>query len=306
MKQSQTTSTVLMVQPVQFGYNQQAAQSNSFMHAPTQSPNQVQQLALQEFNTLVEALQQAGVTVHVIPDTTEPATPDSIFPNNWFSTHRTSGQSALVLYPMESVSRRLERRDDVQHFLQSTFQYQECISLTHYEDNSIYLEGTGSMVLDRANNIAYVALSSRSQLQPLQEFCTRLGFTAITFHSQHPSGVEVYHTNVIMSIGKNIAVVCFEVIPRHEQDAIRQSLQSTGHTILELTIEQLNNFAGNMLNLASPTGENIWVMSSSAWSSLTPAQQQTLSNDGAIVQVPIPTIEHIGGGSVRCMIAEVF
>ena len=303
--ESQTTSTVMMVRPAGFESNPLTAVSNSFQSAPSSSPAEQQAAALQEFDGLVAALRDAGVDVIVIDDTPELPTPDAIFPNNWISTH---ADGRVVLYPMEAENRRTERRRDVIDVLVNEFDRQvaEIVDLSSHEAAGHYLEGTGSMVLDRSNRVAYACLSSRTHLDALGDFAQRMDYDVVAFDAVDRGGVPIYHTNVLMCVGENIAVVCDEAIPRAEQRAaVLARLRDSGHEIVSLSFAQLEAFAGNMLELRSGDGDRIMALSQQAWDSLDASQREALAADHRIVMAPIDTIEAAAGGSVRCMLAEI-
>lgn len=304
MTELQSTNQVLMIRPVRFTGNEQTAASNSFQQIAAASAD-AQALALAEFDALVNALHAASVIVHVLDDTPEPHTPDSIFPNNWVSFH-TDG--TVVLYPMLAANRRLERRMDVlQHLSSSGSRITQTIDLTGHEANDKFLEGTGSMVLDRAHRLAYACISPRTDLDVLGEFAQRLDYELVTFDAVDASGVPIYHTNVLLCIGTRFAVLCTEVISAHERAAVLHALRSTGHEVIEISAAQMQSFAGNMLELRTASSEMCVAMSQSAHDSLSAAQLQKLREvAGDLIVVPIPTIERLGGGSVRCMLAEVF
>jgi len=305
LAESQLASAVLMIRPVRFQSNPQTAGSNRFQGSSGATANQQQDAALQEFDGLVAALREHGVDVAVIDDTAEPHTPDSIFPNNWLSLH---ADGRVVLYPMEADNRRTERRMDVIERLDTEFGYQvrEIVDLSGHEGVGHYLEGTGSMVLDRANRIAYACLSTRTQLDPLGDFTQRLNYDAVTFEAVDRDGGAIYHTNVLMNIGEKLAVICDEAIPREEQrSAVVQRLQETGHEVLPLSYDQLDAFAGNMLELQTKDGARLVSMSQQAYNSLSDEQLQILTKNGEVLAVPIDTIEASAGGSVRCMLAEI-
>jgi len=304
----QTTDTILMIEPTNFYYNPVAAETNKFQIQPTRlNPEEVQTSALQEFRQMVQQLQEAGVEVNVIQDVENSCTPDSIFPNNWFSTHQ-SGQ--LVTYPMAPANRRAERRQDVIDFLMQKYGYREHIKLEYFEElpEPKFLEGTGSMILDRENRIAYAALSPRTETEPLQEFCGKLNYKSITFRAYGPTGELIYHTNVMMCLGKTFAIVGMDVVDAQDRENLRQQLESTGKEIIELTATQTHHhFAGNMLQLRNKQNETILVMSEAAYSSLTDDQLVKLKkHNDHLLHFPIHLIEQCGGGSVRCMIAELF
>jgi hypothetical protein len=305
MSESQTTADVLMIRPVQFAGNEQTAGSNKFQqldisaHADT-----VQTAALSEFDALVTSLQQAGVAVHVFADNPQPHTPDSIFPNNWVSFH---ADGTVVLYPMLAPNRRLERRLDLIEALdlQRGFQVTRTLDLTHREAEQKFLEGTGSLVLDRAHRVAYACLSPRTDMDVLGEFSQRMDYDIVAFEAFDADGAAIYHTNVLMAVGEKFAAVCLDCIEPARRTAVGDMLRSTGHELIELSVQQMSRFAGNMLQLRGQRGDRIIAMSDSAYRSLDSGQLAALEGHGRIVSVAIPTIERLGGGSVRCMIAEV-
>ena len=304
-EEPQLASAVLMIRPVRFESNPLTADSNRFQGKSNATPEQQQDAALREFDGLVVALREHGIDVFVVDDTSEPHTPDSIFPNNWLSLH-ADGQ--VVLYPMEADNRRTERRMDIVERLDAELGYQvrEIIDLTAHESAGHYLEGTGSMVLDRAHRIAYACLSTRTQLDPLGDFAQRLDYDPVTFEAVDHDGVAIYHTNVLMNVGEKLAVICDEAIPREDQrSAVMQRLHETGHEVLSLSYDQLDAFAGNMLELRTKDGVRLVAMSQQAYDSLSDDQLQLLRKNGDVLAVPIDTIEASAGGSVRCMLAEI-
>jgi hypothetical protein len=299
---SQSTSNILMIRPVNFGFNAQTAESNAFQiqQADQQA---VQQKAQQEFDGFVNVLRQNGVNVTVIEDIPEPHTPDSIFPNNWVSFHDTGD---IFLYPMQAENRRLERREDIIRKLEDNFAAKHVIDLSRFEAKNQFLEGTGSMVLDRENKIAYACLSPRTDAEVLKAFCDYTGYKAITFDAFDQNGKAIYHTNVLMCIGSRFAVICLDSITDlYQKLAVIQSLKSTDKQVIEISFEQMNKFAGNMLEVKNADGETLIVMSQTAYGSLTDAQRATLFAFGKLVYADINTIETNGGGSARCMMAEV-
>ena len=294
-----------MIRPVRFESNPLTAASNRFQGKSDMDPEAQQAAALREFDGLVDALREAGIEVLVVEDTPEPHTPDSIFPNNWISLH---ADGRVVLYPMEAENRRTERRTDIVEQLdeQLGLQVTEIVDLTSHEDAGHYLEGTGSMVLDRVNRVAYACLSSRTHFDPLGEFAQRLNYEVVAFDAVDSEGVPVYHTNVLMNIGEKIAVICDEAIPRQEQrDAVLGQLRETGHEVISLSYDQLEAFAGNMLELRNDQGERVIAMSQQAIDSLDDEQRGSLQANGKIVCAPLDNIESSAGGSVRCMLAEI-
>ena len=301
----QIASTVMMIRPAAFESNPLTAASNRFQGKSSASPEEQHAIALQEFDGLVNALRAAGIEVLVVDDTPEPHTPDAIFPNNWISMH---ADGRVVLYPMEAENRRTERRDDIVELLgdEAGRQVSEVVDLSPHEANGHYLEGTGSMVLDRVNRIAYACVSTRTHLDPLGDFAQRMGYDVVAFEAVDASGVPIYHTNVLMNIGEKLAVICDEAIPREDQrEAVLARLRESGHEVVHLRYAQLEAFAGNMLELRNATGERVLAMSRQAYDSLDSDQLATLAANGRIVSVPIDNIESSAGGSVRCMLAEV-
>lgn len=297
----QTTSHLLMIRPVNFKFNTQTAANNKFQQHAAQED--VQTRALQEFDNFVALLRENGLDVIVIDDTPLPETPDSIFPNNWLSFHQ--GGEAF-LYPMFSENRRTERRADILHQISARFALREVIDLSAHELQQRFLEGTGSMVLDREHKIAYACLSVRTDRQVLEEFCSRSGYHAMTFTAADRQGYPIYHTNVMMSIAGNFAVICLESIPdAAEREQLSRQIQADGKAIISITADQMNHFAGNMLAVTSQSGEQLLIMSEQAYSSLEKEQIRTLEQYCRLIYAPLYTIEKNGGGSARCMLAEI-
>lgn len=297
----QTTNELLMIRPVDFKFNEQTAGNNKFQQASEEE--NVQALALQEFDNFVSLLREKGVNVTVIDDTAEPETPDSIFPNNWVSFHE-NGQ--VFLYPMYSENRRRERRDDIIERLGKNFAISGITDLSAHEQKSVYLEGTGSMVLDREHKIAYACLSVRTDQKVLEDFCEQSGYRAIPFQAVDAEGFPIYHTNVMMCIGSGFAVICLDAIPdEKERTTVIKNLSSSGHEIVEISYDQMNRFAGNMLQVQNNNGDLLLIMSEQAYLSLNASQIERLEKYSQIVHSPIYTIEKNGGGSARCMLAEI-
>ena len=302
MANQQTTSTILMIRPVNFVFNEQTAGSNAFQNRNAEQ-QRVQDKALQEFDRFVDLLRKNGVEVIVIDDTAEPHTPDSIFPNNWVSFHN---DGTVFLYPMMAENRRLERREDIIMQLEDEFKVKHVIDLSHFEHEKKFLEGTGSMVLDRENKIAYACLSPRTDKIVLDEFCKDGGYKSVLFHAVDKNGMDIYHTNVLMCVGSSYAVICLDSIKDEaEKQEVIYSFQSTQKQVIAISIEQMNHFAGNMLEVQNKDGESLVVMSKSAWDSLNYEQKLILSSFSKPVYSDISTIENNGGGSARCMMAEV-
>ena len=305
----QSASAVLMIRPANFGFNQETAASNAFQHAPerpaaTHDGADIQALALREFDRLAESLERSGVTVIVAEDTRAPVKPDAIFPNNWVSFH---ADGTVVLYPMLAPNRRLERRDDVLGEVcgGGGFRTTRTVDLSDRETRGQYLEGTGSLVLDRVRHIAYANVSARTDLDALGDFAQQLDYDVVTFEATDGAGRSVYHTNVMMAIGTGFAVVCGESIAdRNRRAAVYSTLESGGREIIELGFAQLQAFAGNLLELDAP-GSKVIALSTTAWESFAPGQRRALERHGRIVAADIPVIERYGGGGVRCMLAEI-
>ncbi len=299
---NQSTSHILMIRPVNFGFNEETAESNAFQNRNA-GKNGVNEKAQQEFDRMVTTLRDNGVDVTVIDDTPEPYTPDSIFPNNWVSFHADGG---VFLYPMQAENRRLERREDIIARLEDNFAVKHIIDLSRFEVEGKFLEGTGSMVLDRVNKISYACLSPRTDSEVLDLFCEQAGYTAVSFDTVDEKGKAIYHTNVLMCVGSSFAVICLDSIPNpHEKIAVKESLISTHKEIIDISFGQMNLFAGNMLEVKNKAGEDLIVMSQNAFNALDTEQKTTLKKYGKLVYSDINTIETNGGGSARCMMAEV-
>lgn len=302
MKNGQSTSHILMIRPVSFGFNQETATSNAFQKEHT-GEDDANMLAHREFDGMVKTLCENSVEVIVVDDTAEPHKPDAVFPNNWVSFHNDGN---VFLYPMQAENRRLERREDIISRLENQFSVKRIIDLSRFELEEKFLEGTGSMVLDRENKIAYACISPRTDREVLDLFCEEEGYRPITFDALDEKGSAVYHTNVLMCIGSRFAVICLDCIANpHEKIEVRESLASTKKEIIEISFEQMHRFAGNMLEVKNKAGEILIVMSKSAYDSLFEEQKEALQRFGKLVYSDISTIEHIGGGSARCMMAEV-
>ncbi|QXV64556.1 amidinotransferase [Mucilaginibacter sp. 21P] len=299
---SQSTSNILMIRPVAFGFNAQTAESNAFQNKDDDQ-QAVQRKAIAEFDNFVQILRDNGVNVIVINDTPEPHTPDSIFPNNWVSFHDNGD---IILYPMQAENRRLERREDIIGQLEESFAAKHVIDLSRFEQKNEFLEGTGSMVLDRPNKIAYACLSPRTNAEVLKAYCDYTGYKAVTFDAFDQNGQAIYHTNVLMALGTAFAVICLDSISdTSEKELVIKSLQDAGKEIINITFDQMNHFAGNMLEVKNTSGNTLIVMSKAAFDSLTSGQKSALEKYGKLVYADISTIETNGGGSARCMMAEV-
>ena len=303
--QPQSTSHILMVRPVNFGFNTETADSNAFQDVKlaAQTKDIAQADALQEFDNMTAQLSVAGIDIIIVEDTPAPYTPDSIFPNNWISFHQ-SGK--IVLYPMQAENRRLERRMDIIESLKTRFQVEQIIDLTHFENDGKFLEGTGSMVLDRRYKMAYACLSPRTDEAVLAAFGESMGYEIVKFAASDANDKAVYHTNVLMCVGDNFAVICLAALKNpDERLLVREQLIKTGKHIVEITLAQMNCFAGNMLLVNNKRGEKMLVMSTQAFQSLTAKQRDELDDYAALWHFDLSMIEGNGGGSARCMMAEV-
>jgi len=297
----QTTSHILMIRPVNFGYNAETAVNNAFQVAGMDA--EAQKKALREFDAFVSVLRSNGVDVTVVQDTPEPHTPDSIFPNNWISFHN---DGTVIFYPMYAANRRLERKQHVIDTVRTLFEIKSQIDLSSYESKNIFLEGTGSMVLDRDNKIAYACLSPRTDKKVLEDFCKQTGFKPVSFRAVDSKGREIYHTNVMMCVADRYVVICLESIDdKTERENVTTAITGSGKEIIEISFDQMNHFAGNMLQVENVSGQKLLVMSSQAFQSLTKQQVDKLSSYNNIIHSPLITIETNGGGSARCMMAEV-
>ena len=302
----QTASTVLMVEPIAFGYNAQTAENNYFQ--VEQKDADIQTKALEEFNNFADKLKSKGINVISVKDTLEPHSPDSIFPNNWVSFHN---DGKVVLYPMFAPNRRVERRADILEILKDNgFEITEIDDLSHFENQQKFLEGTGSMIFDHDHKIAYGSVSLRLDEELFRQFCTKFGFRPVVFHSYQNAGGErlpIYHTNVMMCVADKFVVICLECIDDElEREKVQEVIKSTQKEIIEISEDQMQQFAGNMLQVQNEAGEKFLVMSESAYRSLTAQQISAIEKYCEIIYSDLNTIETNGGGSARCMLAEVF
>lgn len=301
----QTTSRVLMIRPVRFGFNEQTAVNNSFQKRGYELS--AQEMALQEFDAFVALLRANGVDVIVVEDTPEPHTPDSIFPNNWFSTHSTG---ELVLYPMCAPNRRLERKESVLKAINETGEkgrMKSVVDLTSWESKELFLEGTGSLIFDRKQKLAFACRSPRCNLEVLEDFAERMDYEYLDFGAYDREGKPIYHTNVMMCVGEKFVVACLDSITDiNERTEFIAFVEDCDKELVEISMEQMEQFAGNMLQLKSRDGEPLLVMSATAKRALTSEQLEILSSYCKIVAPELESIEVNGGGSARCMLAEIF
>jgi hypothetical protein len=293
---------ILMVRPYQFYFNQQTA-ANNFFQSNINIEN-ANELAIAEFDAMVEKLRAHQIKVNVVQDTKDPSTPDSIFPNNWVSTH-TNG--TVCLYPMYAENRRAERKSTVINFLQSNYKIENTLDLTDLEKEGIFLEGTGSMVLDHQNKIAYGCLSERLDKNAFNEWCDKMQFKPIAFKALDDKAQPIYHTNVLMCMANQFVVICSDSIPNEqERQMLLDSFAQTNKEVIEISQDQLNHFAGNMLQVFDITEKPHLIMSEQAYKSLHTAQLKSLEKYNPLLPISIPTIEALGGGSTRCMMAEIY
>ena len=300
----QTARNILMIRPASFGFNAETAANNVFQGSVTMSEQQVQRQAVQEFDGFVNLLRAHNIQVLVIEDTPQPPKPDAIFPNNWFCT---LGDGTIATFPMFAANRRIEIRSDLIQNLKDNFIVSAVEDWATYDADNRFLEGTGSMIIDHVNKIIYACLSPRTQLDLLQQFAAAHNYKTITFRATDNNGTDVYHTNVIMHIGESYAVVCLSSIrDEKERKKVVASLTNTKHHIIDITMQQVHNYAGNMLQVQSENENLYTILSQSAFDSLTENQKTQLSQHTTLLPVNISTIETVGGGSVRCMMAEIF
>ncbi len=308
MKQS--TRHILMVRPAAFGYNEVTAKDNAFQHEKpplnelVEKSGSVQEEALAEFDLMVEKLKAAGVDVLVAFDTVEPRKPDAIFPNNWFTTHY---DGRLILYPLLGQNRRWERRRGILDLIGEVFDIKEEVDLTYFEEEGLYLEGTGSMILDKQNAICYAALANRTDPEPLQRFNELTYYEIVSFNTVGPNGKPIYHTNVMMSVATHFVVVCLECIATEaERNYVRHKIENSGKKLIDISMQQVEAFCGNVLEVENDKEELILVMSEQAFEAFTPEQKALIEETDTILHTPIHTIETLGGGGTRCMMAEIY
>ncbi len=302
----QTTRHILMVRPANFGFNEETAASNAFQRREgAQETDSIRTKAMQEFDDFVEKLRAAGVNVIVAKDSPRPVKPDAVFPNNWATFHQ---EGFVVTYPMYAPTRRRERRRQViDTVLKAGFQAERRINLEFNEKINRFLEGTGSIIFDHLNRLAYACISPRTDAGLLDELCALLGYRKVVFHAVDGNGQDIYHTNVMMAMGETFVVICLDTVTiPAERNMLKQTFRDTGKEIVEITLTQMNAFAGNMLQVRNNREQTILVMSDQAYRSLKPAQVKTLERHTQLLHSPIDTIETFGGGSARCMMAEVF
>ena len=299
---AQSTNSVLMIRPSRFYPNPETARDNAFQSRADFDAQALAAAARSEFDAAVQTLRDVGVRVHMFEDTAEPEKPDAVFPNNWISTHH---DGRVALFPMYSELRRRERRHDIIEELRKTYKITDVIDYSSFEEQGSCLEGTGSLVLDRVNRVAYVSLSNRSNLKVIQRFADDFGYESVTFTSVGLDGQPIYHTNVMMCVGSEFAIVGLAMIPnKPERKQVQARLEASEKKIVELAPEQVANFAGNAIELNDSTGAKLLVLSTRALRTLDREQRTVLTHHARLVPLELPTIE-LGGGSARCMIATI-
>jgi hypothetical protein len=293
-----------MVRPAAFGFNEETAANNYFQSNPGINKDELQKKALAEFDNMVQTLRSHNINVLVVEDTKDPAKPDAIFPNNWLNT---SPNGIVSVFPMYASNRRIEKRDEILEQISKEFIIRDMQDWSEYEAEGRFLEGTGSMVIDYDNKMIYACVSERTSLSVLEKYAGTNGCQAIAFLATDKNGMPVYHTNVVMTLGENFCILCEEAIDEEwELIAVRQLLESTNHTIITITRDQMHQFAGNMMQVKNNKGEKYLIMSQTAFNSLRKEQKQMLEAYSTLLPIAIPTIEEVDGGSVRCMMAEIF
>ncbi len=297
------TDQIFMVRPAAFGFNGQTAQNNAFQSEPTANLADIAQLAIIEFDKMVATLREHSITVHVVQDTPQPPKPDAIFPNNWFSSH---ADGTLVLYPMFAENRRLEITPEALNYFKENFVIRTILDLTQYVHEDKFLEGTGCLIFDRESNIAFVNRSARTNDNLCQQIEHHLNCEVVIFDAFDANNLPVYHTNVIMAMGDDFVIYCEESIAKNHREMVRNKLESIGKKLIPISLKQVANFGGNMILLKNNKEEKKLILSQSAFDALLPAQRETLNSFCHLVPIAIPTIEKTGGGSVRCMISELF
>ena len=298
----QSANAVVMIRPFRFYPNPETASDNAFQReAAAADADAISKAAQEEFDQAVESLRAAGVTVHVFADTPSPEKPDAVFPNNWFSTHP---DGRVALYPMYSPTRRHERRRDVIDELGKIYRISALVDYSSYEQRGLHLEGTGSLVLDYVNRIAYVSLSKRSDRPLVERFCQDFDFEQMLFESVGDDGRPIYHTNVVMCVGSEFALIGLDMIADPGQrETVRRRLEASGKRVIELDRGQIGNFAGNALELRNDS-EKLLILSSRAAAALTTEQRNAIEGHARLVPLALPTIE-LAGGSARCMLAAI-
>ncbi|MDW8296581.1 MAG: arginine deiminase-related protein [Raineya sp.] len=299
-----TTSHLLLVRPAAFGYNPETAATNVFQKTPADFSPEIHQKALQEFENMVKLLQENDVNLLIAEDTPTPYKPDAMFPNNWITTHQ---DGTIVLYPLQAPNRRAERREEIINMLKNKYKVRNVINLTHYESRNKFLEGTGSLVFDHHNKIAYASLSPRTHAEVVDRFCNLMNYKSLNFQALDEFGQPIYHTNVVMSMGDKFVIICFEAIKDEiDQEDLLNSFRKTQKEIIKISYEQMKNFLANCIEISNNKGEHLLLLSQRAYDSLEETQKKRLESYVRLLPCPLDTIETYAGGSARCMIVEIF
>ena len=301
---NQSSNTIVMVRPANFGFNPETAANNAFQVKDSEDKNIIREKAIEEFDKAVSTLKKKSIDVIVWQDTDTPVKTDAVFPNNWFSTHE---DGTLLTYPMYSHNRRLERDQELIDYLLRNYEVNRDYTMAHYEDENLYLEGTGSLILDRENKIVYACGSERTSVALFDKWCIIMNYKGVFFEAKDPKGVPIYHTNVMMTVCSDLAVICLASIQNPiEREKVLESLQLCSKKIIDISFEQMNHFAGNMIEVLGNDNIKYLVMSKTAYDVLTTKQLDIINAHATPLPIEIPTIEKYGGGSARCMIAEIF
>ncbi len=301
---NQSTNNILLVRPSNFIFNAETATNNAFQNNIEEANESISNKVIEEFENLKTQLIINGIDVIVIDDTENPIKPDAIFPNNWVSFHE---DGTVILYPMFAVNRRTERRLDIIETLKEKFDIKNIIDFSIYENENKFLEGTGSVVFDHEHKIAYACLSPRTNKEIFIKLCEALDYKPIYFTACDEAGQEIYHSNVMMCIAEKIVIICTDsIVHKNEKETVIQSLKNTGHGLIDISFTQMNKFAGNMLALQTNVGMHLIALSQTAYNSLYTIQIESIKKHYELLTLAIPTIETIGGGSVRCMMGEIF
>jgi hypothetical protein len=303
MKYNQASRSMFMIRPASFGFNDQTAETNGFQINDADKQNEINQLAVAEFDHMFDLLTAHGIDVRVFDDTISPAKPDAVYPNNWISLH---ADGTVVLYPMMTGNRRTEIRQDIIHQIEAEFIISKTVDLSLESQNGNFLEGTGSLVFDHVNRLAYTCRSPRTNEELVYKLCNMLSYKPVIFDAFDEQKKPIYHTNVLMCIGKRFAVICLDAIPSEkDQDLILDNFAVTGHRIIAISYAQMRAFAGNMLEVETADSDPVVVLSESAFDCFLPGQINAISQFAELLPIKISTIERFGGGSVRCMITEI-
>ncbi|MCS6974253.1 MAG: arginine deiminase-related protein [Cyclobacteriaceae bacterium] len=303
-KSSLAPDAVVMIRPAFFGYNHDTAITNVFQQPPDLDEGEIHRKALAEFDRMVDLLRAHDVEVYLFDDTKEPRKPDAVFPNNWFSFHP---DGTVILYPMHAPIRRTERRKDILDEINRIFPVKRLLDYSEYEKEGIFLEGTGSLVMDYVNRIAYASISPRTSEILVRKVCNELSLQPVLFHAVDDHNRPVYHTNVVLTVAEKLSLICLDAVPdEEEQEILLTSLRDTGHRVIAISNTQMKSFAGNMMEVMTRHGKPLLIMSETAYRSLLPGQLDAITQLTEILTINVQTIERYGGGSVRCMMAGVF